>query len=224
MENSVIILRIALAILIGTIIGIEREIKSRPAGMRTHILVCLGACTISLIESNFIAGLAANDNSSIAYSFGRLSAQVVSGIGFLGAGTILFSDRKITGLTTAASLWNTACLGIAIGFGYYVIAIAGSLFVFFVLILMQRIIHVRVTKKLEVRFVHRIETIEYINHYFEARGIQTVDIDFHVTNTDDRNVYTNIYSLQLPHDVTYTEIVNNLSEHANVLSIRTTSI
>lgn len=224
MENSVIILRIALAILVGTIIGIEREIKGRPAGIRTHILVCLGACTISLIESYFTASLTADENSAIAYNFGRLSAQVISGIGFLGAGTILFSDRKITGLTTAASLWNTACLGIAIGYGYYVIAIVGSLFVFFVLILMQRIIHVRVTKKLEVRFVHRVDTIEYINKYFEARGIQIADIDFHVTNTDERNVYTNIYSLQLPHDVTYTEIVNNLSEHANVLSIRTTSV
>lgn len=224
MDNSVIILRISLAILIGTIIGIEREIKSRPAGMRTHILVCLGACTISLIESCFTAGLANNGNSSIAYSFGRLSAQVVSGIGFLGAGTILFSERKVTGLTTAASLWNTACLGIAIGFGYYVIAIVGSIFVFLVLIMMQRIIHVRVSKKLEVRFVHRIETIEYINKYFEACGIQTVDIDFHVTSLEDRNVYTNIYTLQLPHDVTYTEIVNNLSEHENILGIRTTSV
>lgn len=224
MENSVIILRITLAILIGTIIGIEREIKNRPAGMRTHILVCLGACTISLIESCFIAGLPADGNSNIAYSFGRLSAQVVSGIGFLGAGTILFSDRKVTGLTTAASLWNTACLGIAIGFGYYVIAIVGSIFVFVVLIMMQRIIHVRVTKKLEVRFIHRIETIEYINKYFEARGVQTVDIDFNVTSSDNKNVYTNIYTLQLPHDVTYTEIVNNLSEHANILSIRTTSV
>lgn len=224
MENSVIILRIALSILIGTIIGIEREIKSRPAGMRTHILVCLGACTISLIESCFTASLANNGNSSIAYSFGRLSAQVVSGIGFLGAGTILFSERKVTGLTTAASLWNTACLGIAIGFGYYVIAIVGSIFVFLVLIMMQRIIHVRVSKKLEVKFIHRIETIEYINKYFEARGIQTADIDFHVTNSDEHNIYTNIYTLQLPHDVTYTEIVNHLSEHQNIMSIRTTSV
>ena len=210
-------LRIFLAIIIGGLIGLDRGMKNRPAGLRTYMLVCLGSCLVMMTNQFIYQVFTVGDPA-------RMSAQVVSGIGFLGAGTILFSDRKITGLTTAASLWNTACLGIAIGFGYYVIAIAGSLFVFFVLILMQRIIHVRVTKKLEVRFVHRIETIEYINHYFEARGIQTVDIDFHVTNTDDRNVYTNIYSLQLPHDVTYTEIVNNLSEHANILSIRTTSI
>lgn len=224
MENSVIILRISLAILVGTIIGIEREIKNRPAGMRTHILVCLGACIIALIESYFTATITADTNSSIAYNFGRLSAQVISGVGFLGAGTIMFSDRKVTGLTTAASLWNSACLGIAIGYGYYLIAIVGSLFVILVLILMQRIIHVRITKKLEVRFVHRVETIEYINKYFASRNIQTVDIDFNVTNMENKNIYTNIYTLHLPSEVSYTEIVNNLSEHANILSIRTTSV
>ena len=224
MSNSVIILRISLAILVGTIIGIEREIKNRPAGMRTHILVCLGACIISLIESYFSAGITGDTSSSVAYNFGRLSAQVVSGIGFLGAGTILFSDRKITGLTTAASLWNTACLGIAIGYGYYIIAVVGSIFVVLVLLMMQRIIHVRISKKLEVRFAHRVETIEYIEEYFESRNIQAVDIDFNVTNMENRNIYTNIYTLHLPSDVSYTEIVNNLSEHANILSIRTTSV
>ena len=161
MSNSIIILRISLAILLGTIIGVEREIKNRPAGMRTHILVCLGACIISLIESSFVASLSASTETSVADNFGRLSAQVISGIGFLGAGTILFTDRKITGLTTAASLWNTACLGIAIGYGYYLIAIVGSIFVILVLIMMQRIIHVRISKKVEIKFVHRVETIEF---------------------------------------------------------------
>jgi len=224
MENSIIILRITLAILIGTVIGIEREIKSRPAGMRTHILVCLGACIISLVESNFTALIDTTTNSAIAYNFGRLSAQVISGIGFLGAGTILFSDRKITGLTTAASLWNTACLGIAVGYGYYVIAVAGSIFVILVLLMMQRVIHVRVSKRLEVRFVHRVETIEYINKYFESHGVQVVDIDFNVTSMESNNIYSNIYTLHLPSHVSYTDIVNSLSEHANILSIRTTSV
>jgi len=224
MENSVIITRILVAILLGTIIGIEREIKSRPAGMRTHILVCMGACTISLIESFFTAGIDTNTSSTIAYNFGRLSAQVISGIGFLGAGTILLSDRKITGLTTAASLWNTACLGLAIGYGYFVIAIAGSIFVLVVLLLLPRLIHVRVSKKLEVRFVHRVETIEFVNKYFERHGIQTSDIDFSVTTEGDRNIYTNIYTLHLPAHLSYTEIVNHLSEHQNILSVHTTTV
>ena len=224
MSNSIIILRISLAILLGTIIGVEREIKNRPAGMRTHILVCLGACIISLIESSFVASLNASTESSVAYNFGRLSAQVISGIGFLGAGTILFTDRKITGLTTAASLWNTACLGIAIGYGYYLIAIVGSIFVMLVLIMMQRIIHVRISKKVEIKFVHRVETIEYINKYFDENMIQVVDQDFNVNNTDGQNIYTNVYTLHLPSSITYTDIVNHLSEHVNVMSIRTTNV
>ena len=224
MSNSIIILRISLAILLGTIIGVEREIKNRPAGMRTHILVCLGACIISLIESSFSASLNASTESSVAYNFGRLSAQVISGIGFLGAGTILFTDRKITGLTTAASLWNTACLGIAIGYGYYMIAIVGSIFVILVLIMMQRIIHVRISKKVEIKFVHRVETIEYINTYFDENMIQVVDQDFNVNNVDGQNIYTNIYTLHLPSSITYTDIVNHLSEHVNIMSIRTTNV
>ena len=224
MSNSIIILRISLAILLGTVIGVEREIKNRPAGMRTHILVCLGACIISLIESSFVASLSANTESSVAYNFGRLSAQVISGIGFLGAGTILFSDRKITGLTTAASLWNTACLGIAIGYGYYLIAIVGSIFVILVLIMMQRIIHVRISKKLEIKFVHRVETIEYINKYFDENAIQIVDQDFNVTSSDGQNIYTNVYTLHLPSTILYTDIVNHLSEHVNIMSIRTTNV
>ncbi len=224
MSNSIIILRISLAILLGTIIGVEREIKNRPAGMRTHILVCLGACIISLIESSFVASLSASTETSVAYNFGRLSAQVISGIGFLGAGTILFTDRKITGLTTAASLWNTACLGIAIGYGYYLIAIVGSIFVILVLIMMQRIIHVRISKKVEIKFVHRVETIEYINKYFDENMIQVVDQDFNVNSTDGQNIYTNVYTLHLPSSITYTDIVNHLSEHVNVMSIRTTNV
>lgn len=224
MDNTTLISRILLAILIGTIIGVEREIKNRPAGMRTHILVCLGACIISLIESSFIASVSDSTSSSVAYSFGRLSAQVISGIGFLGAGTILFSNRKITGLTTAASLWNAACLGIAVGYGYWRIAIVGALSVMLILLMMQRIIHVHISKKLEVRFVHRVETIEYINQYFRELNIQIIDIDFNVTSNEGQNIYTNVYTLHLPSKVSYTEVVNHLSEHINIMSIRTTNV
>ena len=224
MSDTTVILRILLAILLGTIIGVEREIKHRPAGMRTHILVCLGACIISLIESKFIAQLDGDTKTNIAYNFGRLSAQVISGIGFLGAGTILFSDRRITGLTTAASLWNAACLGIAIGYGYYLIAIVGAIFVILVLIVMQRVIHVHVSKKVEIRFVHRVETIEYINKYFDEQSIHVIDQDFNVTSIDGQNVYTNIYTLHLPEKIGYTDIVNHLSEHVNIMSIRTTNV
>lgn len=106
-------LRLALATLIGGVIGLERSKKGRSAGMRTHILVCLGAALTAL------SGVYLSEHGSPGDP-ARLSAQVISGIGFLGAGLILVQNKfKIAGLTTAAGLWNTAIIGLACGFGFY---------------------------------------------------------------------------------------------------------
>ena len=219
------LLRIVVAIAIGTIIGVEREYKNRPAGMRTHVLVCLGACTVALLESSFIADVTNGTavSSAITYNFGRLSAQVISGIGFLGAGTIFTAQRKIVGLTTAASLWCVACLGLAVGYGYYFIAAVGCVCVIAVLMVMQRIVHVNTVKKVEVTFVHRIESMQFINDFFKEKEIKTIDLDFHVEAKDGVNIYTNIYTLQMPNSITYTEVVNQLSEYPNMMSVRTTN-
>ncbi|MBO5953159.1 MAG: MgtC/SapB family protein [Oscillospiraceae bacterium] len=122
-----ICLRLACAMVIGLIIGIEREYTHRPAGMRTHILVALGACAVmitgQLIFTQYLPFGSSPDPA-------RLSAQVISGVGFLGAGTIMREGANVKGLTTAASLWAVACLGIAAGGGYYTVALAGTVFVF----------------------------------------------------------------------------------------------
>ncbi len=220
-----IVLRIVVAILIGTVIGVERERKNRPAGMRTHVLVCLGACVIALIECSIAEELKSlGDTGGLHFNLGRITAQVVSGIGFLGAGTIFTARKKIAGLTTAASLWNAACLGIAAGMGYYLIAGLGCVLVIIVLLMLQRIVHVNVNKRVEIKFIHRVETIDFINHYFDEKGIKVLDVDFSVENTKDgANLYTNMYVLHLPAEVTYRDIVVTLSEHANVQSVRTTN-
>lgn len=218
-------LRLLLAVIIGCIIGIERERKNRPAGMRTHVLVCVGAATIAIMERFMIADtLALNlsqDGTGIAISFGRLSAQVISGIGFLGAGTIFISQKKIAGLTTAASLWNVACLGLAIGMGYYLLAVAGCLIVVITLSLLQHVVHVNAVKHVEIKFIHRMETIAFINEYFERLGVLVLDIDFHVEIKGKENLYTNIYTLDMQGKTTYKDIVNELSEYTNIQSIRT---
>ena len=162
-------------------------------------------------------------SSAIGYSFGRLSAQVISGIGFLGAGTIFTAQRKIVGLTTAASLWCVACLGLAVGYGYYFIAAVGCVCVIAVLMVMQRIVHVNTVKKVEVTFIHRIESMQFINDFFKEKEIKTIDLDFHVEAKDGVNIYTNIYTLQMPNSITYTEVVNQLSEYPNMMSVRTTN-
>ena len=221
-------IRLVVAVTVGCIIGIERERKNRPAGMRTHVLVCVGAATIAILESMLIHDTislnALNERTGIAVSVGRISAQVVSGIGFLGAGTIFVSQKKIAGLTTAASLWNVACLGLAAGMGYYKLALAGCCVVIVTLMFMQRMVHVNVIKNVEVKFIHRKETLAFINAYFEEANIKVLDVDFHVENNQDYNLYTNLYTLHLPDRTTYTDIVNHLSEHANVQSVRTRNV
>lgn len=133
-----ICLRLLCAMLIGLVIGTEREYTNRPAGMRTHILVALGACAVmitgQLIFQQYSAYGASPDPS-------RLSAQVITGVGFLGAGTILREGANVKGLTTAASLWAVACLGIAAGGGYYTIALAGMVFIFLTLTILEVIQH-----------------------------------------------------------------------------------
>lgn len=225
MTTTDVFIRIIVAILIGTVIGVERERKNRPAGMRTHVLVCLGACVVALIECSIRDEMLAltTDTSSVGYNMGRISAQVVSGIGFLGAGTIFTARKKIAGLTTAASLWNAACLGMATGMGYYLIAGLGCALVMSVLMMLQKIVHVNVNKKLEIKFHHRVETIDFINNYFSEKGIEVLDVDFSVDNRSEGNLYTNFYDLHLPKEITYRDIVMTLSEHTNVQSIRTTN-
>lgn len=139
-----IALRMFLAMLIGAVIGTEREYTHRPAGMRTHMLVALGACAVmttsQLIFWQYRPYGATPDPA-------RLSAQVITGLGFLGAGTIMREGPSVKGLTTAASIWATGCLGVAVGGGYYMVAVVGGICVLVTLIvfewLQKKIIHNR---------------------------------------------------------------------------------
>ena len=164
-------LRLLLAVIIGCVIGIERERKNRPAGMRTHVLVCVGASIIAIMESLMIADTITlnmnNESTGIAISYGRISAQVISGIGFLGAGTIFISQKKIAGLTTAASLWNVACLGLAVGMGYYIISLAGCAIVIITLALLQRLVHMSIPSSMwRSNSSPRQNHLAFINDYF----------------------------------------------------------
>ncbi|MGG1555073.1 MgtC/SapB family protein [Paenibacillus ferrarius] len=112
-----ITIRLVGALLLGGLIGFEREMSAHAAGLRTHILVCVGSALVMLL-SIYGFGAFANE-TNVRLDPSRLAAQVISGIGFLGAGTIMFNGRSITGLTTAASLWVVAGIGLAMGAGFY---------------------------------------------------------------------------------------------------------
>ena len=137
------IIRTLLALLCAGVIGYERDAHGSAAGLRTHILVCIGAM-IAMSTGVFAATHFSGDVS-------RIGAQVVSGIGFLGAGTIMVNRGHIKGLTTAAGLWTSACIGLAIGIGFYEAAIVGTVSVFFV---------ERGLKSIKKRFMQNLVDIE----------------------------------------------------------------
>lgn len=129
-----ILLRYILACICGGMVGLERGVKGRAAGFRTHILVCVGAVASMMCGQYIQAFVAPNADPA------RLGAQVISGIGFLGVGTIIITkSSKVKGLTTAAGLWSSACIGLAIGVGFYETAIIGALTISIVMSLMQYI-------------------------------------------------------------------------------------
>ena len=126
-------LRLLCAMLVGALVGVEREYTHRPAGLRTHILVALGACVASIMGQMLFAQYGGNSDPA------RLSAQVITGVGFLGAGTIMKEGANVKGLTTAASVWAVACLGIAAGFGYYALTIVGTVLILITLTLFENL-------------------------------------------------------------------------------------
>ncbi|HBQ86528.1 MAG TPA: methyltransferase [Syntrophomonas sp.] len=130
-----IIFKLTLACILGGLIGLERESLNRPAGLRTYTLVCVGS-TLAMIVS---LDMYFEYYKSVNADPGRIAAQVVSGIGFLGAGTIMREGATVRGLTTAAGLWVVACIGLAVGAGLYAPAIATTILILFILIYFVKI-------------------------------------------------------------------------------------
>lgn len=226
MEMKDIIIRLLIATLIASAVGFDREFKNRPAGIRTYILVCVGSAIIALIQQeiafeslSYVANHPEN-KSLVTIDNTRMIAQVVSGIGFLGAGTIIVTKRSVKGLTTAASLWAVAGLGIAVGLGYYEISVVGCLLIVIVLSLLNKVIKIPTLKKIEISFIHKLATKEYLTEYFDEKGIEIRDVDFDVDIKGEQRVYTNIYTVELPKGLFYADIVEELSLNKNMMRVR----
>lgn len=173
-----IALRLVCAVIIGGLIGLERGMKNRPAGLRTYMLVCVGSCLIMLTNQYLFQVSGSGDPM-------RLGAQVVSGIGFLGAGTIIVTKHnQIKGLTTAAGLWAAAGVGLALGVGFYEAALIAGLLIFFVLTGLQ---------KLDNRMRSKTKTLEVYIEMTDSMNIGTL-----IRSIREMNV--EIEDVQLEHD------------------------
>ncbi len=214
MELYDIPIRLALAIAIGYVVGLERETHHIPAGIKTHVMVCMGATVVSMIQIHMIQdatsiiGMNPDMADAIKTDVGRMGAAVISGIGFLGAGTILQKKDAIKGLTTAATLWFIGCVGLAVGMGYYAISIfsfIGALLTLVVLRMIKKRVAKRNTVILEITFCDKKKGMDHVDGVFGKHEISIHNIEFVedlegtvVTNGND---YSILYTVSIPQKV-----------------------
>ena len=165
---EVVSLRLLLAVVFGGIVGYTREKDNKPAGFRTHILVCFGAAVISMVQDQLrlnileLASMNLKLSGVIKTDLGRLGAQVVSGIGFLGAGSIMKEKGEtVGGMTTAAGIWATGCAGLGIGWGFYNLAIPAIVFMLVIIVIF---------KKFEPKIVKKTKLLKFEVKFLEDKN------------------------------------------------------
>lgn len=219
--------RIILAIIIGGMIGYERGTNNRPAGFRTHILVCLGATTISLLQDRLrielinFATLNPLVTSVVKTDLGRLGAQVISGIGFLGAGTIIREKGGIAGLTTAASIWVTGCIGLGIGWGFYILSILSGVAVLIVLVTFKKIevvlIDRKITRTFTVLFKKDINLELSLRELYDIFRVHRVKIKKLKKSSDNSKI---VVTVIIPKNFNDMEMISDLTMLENISEIR----
>lgn len=212
-----IILRLALATICGGILGAERGRKKRPAGFRTHILVCIGA-TMVMITSQYMT-----DILKISTDASRMGAQVISGIGFLGAGTIIVVGKnQIKGLTTAAGLWSCACMGLAIGIGFYEGAIISCIFLLGVVTVLHKLdIYSRTHSKIldvYVEIKHITGVTNFLN-VVKSDGTKISNMEIKKSNEMDRYTIGLTMTLTLADKIEHSEYILKLHTIEDVCSV-----
>ena len=214
-----ICLRIGLAVLCGGIIGVERGRKNRPAGFRTYTLVCVGAA-LTMILSSYLVHIDGFDNI-IKTDFSRLGAQVINGIGFLGAGTIIITGKnQVKGMTTAAGLWASACMGLAIGAGFYIGAIVGCILIFLTVTLFGKLEYFITSRSRNISVYIEFEHADNITDIVErikARGVRIFDVEISKAEQGTSKCPSAVLVMRLPKKLTHTGLV---AEIAKVESVR----
>lgn len=208
-----VLFRLFLAVMCGGIIGIEREHKRRPAGFRTHILICLGASMTTLTSQFLFYDL------NLYTDIGRLGAQVVAGIGFIGAGAIIVTKRRqVKGLTTAAGLWTCAIIGLAIGAGYYEAAVIATLVIVIAEIFFVKFEYWILVNSRNLNIYVEYEDNENLDNVIRLiKGYRIVIIDLEITKSGNNSCA--IFQLQLPKKISHDKIMTAVSTAEGIVSV-----
>ncbi len=207
-------LRLTLAMVCGGVLGMERGKKNRPAGFRTYMLVCVGA-TLVMLTNQYMCQLYGSGDPA------RLGAQVISGIGFLGAGTIIVTGRnRVRGLTTAAGLWADACVGLAIGIGFYSGAIIGCALILLVMSVLYRLDGRLVANAKDIDLYFEFQKMSDFGNFMsimKERGMKITDIEMTKSNREEDIGIAVLLTIKLEKKQPHTEIIHMLSQVEGVL-------
>lgn len=216
LSEVTVCVRLLLAMICGGVLGLERTRKKRPAGMRTYMLVCIGAAII-MMTAQFM-------NQRWGGDVGRLPAQVISGIGFLGAGTIMMTKHyRILGLTTAAGLWAAACIGLAIGIGFYYGAIITTIIMMIIVVCVDNL------EKVYSKKIHRLHTyiilkdiacLKSLIAYLQEKEITVGSVEISsASGVTGIGLYC---VLKLPKTVTQTQVLEWITDYHDVIFVERT--
>ncbi len=230
MTYQTVFFRMFVSVILSTLIGLERERNQSTAGLKTHAIVGIAATMIALMQSQIVFETLqrAVDNPGLPEVVrsdpARLIAQVVSGVGFLGAGTIIVTKRNVSGLTTAASIWFVASLGLSIGMGYYTVAVLGFISVMSILLLSKYFLRIPVPRRLVVKYLGDVEVQEEIGEIFNHEGLEAKVIKFDVEMFHEQKIFITTYETNVVDDATFDRLIKSLSKHEQMLSVQLTNI
>ena len=221
----VTLFRLAVATVCGGVIGIERGRKRRPAGFRTHMLVCIGA-TLAMLISQYLTVMTVEYWDPLAQGnqtdVSRLGAQVINGIGFLGAGTIIVTGKQeVKGLTTAAGLWASACMGLAIGAGFVEGALVGCVLISVTIIFFSRLEHWLMIRARNINLYIEFENSEDLGAIISAIKAQDVRIfDVEIQKEKkEQGIRGAVFSVRLPKRMRHTGFIAALACVERIRSI-----
>ena len=223
-----ILLRLTLAMLFGGLIGLERERKRRPAGFRTYMLVCLGAA-LTMLLSQYEYYMITNDWAALAGEIGirtdvsRFGAQVINGIGFLGAGTIIVTGRQeVKGLTTAAGLWASACMGLAIGAGFYECVLLAFLLISLVIRVLPYVENYVVENARNMNIYVEFNSLDDVGdilNRIKSQNVQIYDVELDHGREEKSRHPSAVFSIRLNQKQVHTQVLAAISELESVRTI-----
>ena len=204
-RNQEVIIKLILAVIVGGFTGYEREKSNQFAGFRTHILVAIGSCITSIIALELFTKYSSISTMDPA----RLPAQVLSGIGFLGAGAILKNSNGIRGLTTAAGIWTTACIGIAIGYGQYVAGIVAWLLVMATLYILKNFDKV-ISKRSQTVLKATITSLDVTSNIFNTIKASEIAIKTFQIIAKSDNIWEIVFLIEYDKKIILDELIIEL--------------